>query len=215
LKLTPFFALLRHAPAGPVFNPWYDHDAGTDRSPAAPAGRRARLRAHLDCPARLILVGEGAGYQGCHVSGVAFTSERLLLAGVIPRIHVAGRLSSRARPWSEPSATTVWGALEELELAERTVLWNCFPWHPHRPGELQSNRTPTRAEYALGLPVLDALCALFPDAEVVAVGKGAHAGLSALGRRVHCVRHPSMGGASAFRAGLADWARRQHGRSRL
>jgi hypothetical protein len=101
----------------------------------------------------------------------------------------------------------VWGALRDLELAERTVLWNCFPWHPHREGELQSNRTPTRTEYALGVPVLEAFCALFPRAEVLAVGKGAAAGLAALGRPVTCLRHPSMGGVTAFRAGLTAWAR--------
>jgi hypothetical protein len=209
VKLTKFFALLRDCPAGPVFNPWYDHDAGTDCSPAAPTARRARLQAHLECEAKVILIGEGAGYQGCHVSGMAFTSERLILEGAIPRISAHGRLSTRLRPWSEPSATTVWGVLHDLRLAEHAVLWNCFPWHPHRPGELQSNRTPTRTEYAEGLPVLAALCALYPGTPVVAVGKGAHAGLRLLGQEVPCLRHPSMGGATAFRTGLADWARRQ------
>jgi hypothetical protein len=101
----------------------------------------------------------------------------------------------------------VWGALGELGLAERVVLWNCFAWHPHRVGELQSNRTPTREEYVHGLPVLAALCALYPRAHLLAVGKGAAAGLASLGRQVICLRHPSMGGASAFRAGLATWAR--------
>lgn len=184
-------------------------DPGTDRDPKAPAARLSRLEAHLDCDARLILVGEAAGYQGCHVSGIAFTSERLILEGRIPRITATHRLSTRPRPWSEPSATTVWGALHELDLAERTVLWNCFPWHPHHPGRLQSNRTPTRAEYALGRPVLEALCRLFPHAELIAVGRAAQAALAALGREAPCVRHPSMGGAMAFRAGLADWAARR------
>lgn len=201
-----FLERLRGAPDGAVFNPWYSRDPGTDRVADAAAARRARLRAHLDCEARLVLIGEAAGYQGCHVSGMAFTSERLILEGAIPRVTASHRLSTRERPWSEPSATTVWGALHALGLAETTVLWNCFPWHPHRPGELQSNRTPTREEYALGVPVLGALCELFPRADVLAVGKGAAAGLAALQRTVHCLRHPSMGGATAFRAGLAAWA---------
>ncbi len=100
------------------------------------------------------------------------------------------RLSTRARPWSEPSATTVWGALTDLGLAERVVLWNCFAWHPHRAGEPQSNRTPTREEYAQGLPTLAALCALYPRAHLLAVGKGAAAGLASLGRSVVSLRHP-------------------------
>lgn len=209
LNVSAFLDLLRAAPGGPVFNPWYQGDPGTDDADDAPAARRERLRLHLTCNARVLLIGEAAGYQGCHVSGMAFTSERLILAGAIPRIVANGRLSVRPRPWSEPSATTVWGALHELELAEHAVLWNCFPWHPHRPEELQSNRTPTREEYASGLPVLQALCALHPRAAVLAVGKGAQAGLRQLGREVPSLRHPSMGGVTAFRAGLADWARRQ------
>jgi hypothetical protein len=207
--LDGFIELLRSAPGGAVFNPWYQIDAGTDRDPDAPAARRERLRAHLACTARFVLIGEAAGYQGCHVSGMAFTSERLILEGAIPRVSARGRLSTRVRPWSEPSATTVWGALHELGVAHQAVLWNCFAWHPHRPGELQSNRTPTREEYAGGLAVLAALCGLYPGAQLLAVGKGAHAGLRALGREAPCLRHPSMGGATAFRAGLAQWARRE------
>jgi uracil-DNA glycosylase len=207
-RIDAFIDRLRDVPSGgPVFNPWYQRDPGTDADPHAADARRRRLAAHLNCDAALLLIGEAAGYQGAHVSGMAFTSERLMLEGSIPRIRIEARLSTRTRPWSEPSATTVWGALTELGLAERAVLWNCFAWHPHRPGELQSNRTPTREEYAQGLPVLASLCAMYPRAHLLAVGKGAAAGLAALGRSVVGLRHPSMGGASAFRAGLATWAR--------
>src|SRR3569623_2090345 len=132
VSVDRFLERLRRAPGGAVFNPWYSRDAGTDREADAAAARRERLRAHLDCGATLVLVGEAAGYQGCHVTGMAFTSERLILAGSIPRIVADGRLSTRERPWSEPSATTVRGTLHTLGLAARTVLWNCFPWHPHR-----------------------------------------------------------------------------------
>ena len=198
-----------------VFNPWRDHDPATDRDRSAPRQRLARLRQHLDCDARLILVGEAAGYQGCHVSGIAFTSERLLLEGRIPRVPVDARLTTRARPWSEPSATTVWGTLHELELADSTVLWNCFPWHPHRDGVLQSNRNPTREEIAAGRPLLDLLCAQWPKASVIAVGKAAAGALAFLGREAPCVRHPSMGGATEFRAGLRRCANRYPSRTGL
>jgi uracil-DNA glycosylase len=213
--LRRFLAHLTATCPPQTFNPWVQVDAGTDRAGDAAAARLARLRAHLDCDARLLLIGEAAGYQGCHVSGIAFTSERLILEGRIPRVSVAERLTTRARPWSEPSATTVWGALHELGLAETTVLWNCFPWHPHRAGEPQSNRTPTRAECALGRPVLEALCEAFPAARVVAVGRAAQGALAAVGREAPGLRHPSMGGAMAFRAGLAEWAGRGARQKRL
>ena len=197
-----FFQLLR-APVGErVFNQWTQVDAGTDVHDNAAADRVLRLRAHLNVSARLLLIGEAPGYQGCHVSGVAFTSERLLLAGSIPRIEVWQRLSTRALPWSEPSATTVWGTLHELGIAEHTLLWNAFPWHPHQADQLQTNRTPTPAERRQGVPVLQALLRAQPQARVLAVGKTAAASLQEMGIEATALRHPSMGGAAQFRAQL-------------
>jgi hypothetical protein len=159
----------------------------------------ARLRAHLATDASFVLLGEAAGYQGCKVSGIPFTSERLILEGAIPRIAVPpGRLSSRPRPWSEPSATTVWKTLHGLGIASRTVLWNAYPWHPYKPGALHSNRTPSRVERQAGVTVVQGFLRLFPGAQVFAVGRNAENSLAELGIPATCLRHPSMGGAAAF-----------------
>lgn len=197
-----FEQLLQPAPAH-CFNPWTQRDAGTDLARDAAAGRIARLRAHLAGRPEYLLLGEAAGYQGAKVSGIPFTSERLLLAGAIPRVEApTQRLSTRERPWSEPSATTVWGTLHALGIAERTALWNAYPWHPHRPGVPCSNRTPTPGERELGRPVLAALLAALPGVRLFAVGRQAEAALATLGYSATGLRHPSMGGAKAFRAGL-------------
>lgn len=203
-SLSHFFRLLAAGGGSDTFNPWTERDPLTDGTLNGPAARRERLRAHLSVwPAR-ILVGEAAGYQGCHVSGMAFTSERLLIAGAVPRIAApASRLSTRHIPWSEPSATTVWKALHALGIAHDTVLWNAFPWHPHATRKPQSNRTPTRAELARGLPVLAALLHAWPDATVFAVGRHAQQALEAIGCAAVPLRHPSMGGAAEFAAGLS------------
>ena len=209
--LAAFIRSISAYRASNVFNPWVERDPGTDRRGNGPGARLARLRAHLGCDPSLLLLGEAAGYQGCHVSGIPFTSERLLLAGAIPRIAApAGPLSTRPTPWSEPSATIVWGTLHELGLAGRTILWNAFPWHPHRPGERQSNRTPTTAEVERGRPALAALLAAFPHVHVVAVGRKAESLLGSIGRVEAAVRHPAMGGATRFRAELRAFARRIH-----
>jgi hypothetical protein len=187
-------------PSGPtVFNPWMDSDPTTDLSPDAPASRVARLRAHLAVNARYLFIGEASGYQGCKVTGIAFTSERLVIEGRIPRIRLdVPRLTSRERPWSEPSATTVWGTLHALGIAADAVLWNAYPWHPHRRGEPHSNRTPTRTERQAGLAVLGSLLRAYPTARVFAVGRNAQASLSELGAEGVTLRHPSMGGAMEF-----------------
>jgi uracil-DNA glycosylase len=201
--LKQFFEFLTQ-PSGPhAFNPWVQHDPTTDADSNAPAQRLARLRVHLECNPRWILIGEAPGYQGCKVSGIPFTSERLMLEGAIPRADlIESRLSTRTRPWSEPSATIVWGTLRELGIADRTILWNAYPWHPHRPGNLHSNRTPTPAERESGRPVLRALLKAFPNAHLFALGRQAEHTLAALGISATPLRHPAMGGATKFRAGL-------------
>lgn len=187
-----------------LFNPWRDccpHDAADN----GPAEKLGRLALHLDCDPEFILAGEAPGYAGCRYSGIAFTSERLLGEGAIPRIPVlSGRLSTRRLPFSEPSATIVWKTLYRLGIAERTILWNALQLHPHRPDELWSNRTPAPAEIRLGEPALRMLIEAYPKARIIAVGKKSEGLLLGMGiRTAGSVRHPANGGATEFAAGLA------------
>ena len=150
--------------------------------------RRWRLRAYLDAQADapLLLVGEAAGYRGARVSGVPFTSEHQL-SGNGP---------------AEATATIVHRVLAELELEESVLLWNLVPTHPHEPGRPDSNRRPNRAEIAAGRPFLEELAR---GRKVVAVGRLAQDVLGG----PH-VRHPSHGGAGAFRDGLGAAFRSAH-----
>jgi len=188
-----------------LFNPWRDacpHDAPGN----GPAAKLDRLALHLDCNPEFILAGEAPGYQGCRYSGIAFTSERLLGEGAIPRIPaLTGRLSTRRLPFSEPSATIVWKTLYRLGIADRTLLWNAMQLHPYRQDNLWSNRTPTPDEIKLGEPALRMLIAAFPAARIVAVGKKSEGLLRDMGIPIAgSVRHPANGGATAFAAGLKD-----------
>lgn len=186
-----------------AFNPWGEQ-CTLDAFENAATVRRNRLFQHLSCPEpKVLLVGEAPGYQGCRYSGIAFTSERLVCAGEIPRVSRPPRITSRAKPWSEPSATIVWGALQDLGLAEHALLWNAFPFHPFKPGSPFTNRRPTWHEISHGAIVMRALVALFSGVEIVPVGRVAEELLRSTG--IQCanyVRHPANGGARLFREGL-------------
>jgi uracil-DNA glycosylase len=206
-----FIRALARYRAPSVFNPWRQNDPQYDavgKDPPdlglGPRMRRENLRAHLDCDARYILIGEAPGYQGCRFSGIPFTSERLIVEGSgIPRV-AARQLTARKLPWSEPSATIVWKALYKLEIHQHTILWNAFPFHPHKPDDPYSNRAPTKAEIedAESVKYVDMLMRLHRKAIIVAVGRTAEKLLHSMAVPCFPVRHPSMGGALRFVDGL-------------
>jgi uracil-DNA glycosylase len=125
--------------------------------------------------AAVLLVGEAPGYRGARISGIPFASERQL-TGAGP---------------TEATATVVQAVLRELGSELDVLCWNVVPTHP---GTASSNRAPTRGEVEAGGRFLDRLAG---GRRVVAVGR--------LAERVtgapH-VRHPSHGGARAFRENL-------------
>jgi uracil-DNA glycosylase len=147
---------------------------------ACSAARRKRLSDYLSqqAGARLLLVGEAAGYRGARVSGVPFTSERQL-TGAGP---------------AEATATIVHRVLAELGIEDDVLLWNVVPTHPHEPGRPYTNLRPSRVEVEASSRFLEGVAR---GRRIVAVGR--------LAERVTgapYVRHPSHGGAEAFRDGL-------------
>jgi uracil-DNA glycosylase len=136
-----------------------------------------RLGVYLEsrADARLVLVGEAAGYRGARISGIPFTSERQL-TGSGP---------------AEATATIVHRVLARLGVEDEVLLWNVVPTHP---GCETSNRRPTRAEVAAAASFLDELTR---GRLAIAVGR-----LAAQALEAPYVRHPSHGGAAAFEEGL-------------
>jgi hypothetical protein len=171
--MTPaaFVDRLASARIGETFNQYAD-------GPRAPL-LRERLVAYLErrSGARLLLVGEAAGFRGTRVSGVPLTSERQLTGG---------------GP-AEATATVVHRVLAELALEEDILLWNVVPTHP---GTSTSNRRPTRVEVEAAAPFLARLAV---GRRAVAVGRLAESRIGP-----PAVRHPSHGGAWAFRTGLVE-----------
>jgi hypothetical protein len=213
--INRLLSALKSSPRGAVFNPWWQLDAANDIGAQAPAIRREQLRAYLSeriGKAQVALIGEALGYRGGHFTGIAMTSERILLGGnseVAPddvlsaiKPRRTSRLERAPRGFSEPTASIVWSTLLRHGMSgNQFVLWNVFPWHSFAPRySILSNRTPTHAELATSAPVLRAFLNLFPGVRLVAVGRLAASQLPSAA----CVRHPASGGSALFRRQIAS-----------
>lgn len=218
--ISDFIHSLERTPRN-LFNPWFHRDIKHDISPKAPEIRRKQLEQYLSerqNRARYLLIAEALGYQGGHFTGIAMTSERILLGhqaekyGVNPDHVFYGTEHRRTskpdvneRGMSEPTATIVWGSLIELGIDPfDVVLWNAVPWHPYNKDKgMLTNRTPLTGELEAGLKHLKNFVSLFPKAQLVAVGRKCEQSLSQLDLVHTSVRHPANGGAPKFREQFA------------
>lgn len=220
-----FLAHLQSYQAQGVFNPWADYDQMYDISPEAPHIRAANLERYLELrtQAHYLFIAEGLGYQGGHFSGMAMTSERILL-GHHPEIkpeEVLGdwhyertsnpeckllKSTQRELGFNEPTATVMWETLHRHGLATfDAVLWNIFPFHPYKKDGLLTNRTPEKVELDMGIIFARELLALLPvSCKVVAIGRKSADTLARYGVTSVAVPHPSMGGANKFKAAVAE-----------
>jgi uracil-DNA glycosylase len=171
--------------------------------------RRTNLQRYLEEMMRLaptlLLVGEAPSHRGCRLTGIPFMSETLMLRGVdAAGLFGASSGYCKATPGTrlstEASATIVWETIGSM--TPTPLLWNAFPFHPHRPDEPRSNRPPTSSELEIGKQFVVELVALFGIEHVVAVGNRARDSLTSLRIDHTRVRHPSRGGKREFAAGI-------------
>lgn len=215
-SIDDFIDSLKDCPAGDLFNPWWQRDEEHDDYNNSAEIRRHQLKFYLQERlehTRFLLVGEALGYQGGHFSGIAMTSERLLLGhlqhkGLKPEFVFTTMQPARTSRedlkkdgFVEPTATIVWGHLIAAGLNPyHFAIWNAMPWHPFQPQKgMLSNRTPSDSEFAVGHKHLKTLIALLEPQTIVAVGEKAALQLEKLGIEHFKVRHPANGGAGKFR----------------
>ncbi|HEX8254614.1 MAG TPA: uracil-DNA glycosylase [Thermoanaerobaculia bacterium] len=176
------------------------------------AVRRRNLRLYLEQMAeigpRMLLIGEAVSYRGGRLTGIAFVSETVMLAGVDTRSgrilgaeHGYLKATSGPKLSTEASATMVWGTIRDI--APLPLLWNAFPFHPFTPGNPLSNRAPSAAELLIGERFIARLMRLFAFERVVAIGNSASLSLRQMNVEHTLVRHPSMGGKNLFVEGMA------------
>jgi uracil-DNA glycosylase len=185
-----------------LFNPY-----GPQDRPGA-ATRRANLTRYLSDmqrrSPRVLMLFEAPGYRGCALSGLPVTSERIMLEG-IEKWGLFGegyrKTSDNPQGVAEMTATILWRALVE-HAGQPPLIWNTVPLHPHKPGERQSNRTPTVAEQRMGGEFVGRVLEVFAVELVLGVGRKAQRTLGELAVDHLPLRHPSQGGKAAFVEGL-------------
>ena len=167
--------------------------------------RRSNLQLYLEEIGKpgILMIGEAPSYRGGRLTGIAFTSETIMLNGIAGHLgeHRGYRKATAgAQRSTEASATMVWGTIGMVE--PLPLLWNAFPLHPFHEGNPLSNRIPTAAELLAGQPFIARLMEIFPIQQVVAIGNHAHHSLDKLGIAHTHVRHPSQGGKRLFVEGV-------------
>jgi hypothetical protein len=177
-------------------------------------GRLANLEAYLLAMLkaggrRVLLVGEAPGYRGCLLTGIPFSSPRLLRQAPHPWLRRLRPSLELTGDTAEATASLVWQGLAGRR--SLPLCWNAFPFHPHRPDRPDSNRSPTAEELIEGEQHLRQLAELYAPQLVVGVGrKGGQAARRALPLcEVVEIRHPSYGGKAAFDEGLRRVYRRR------
>ena len=205
MSINEFLSCLENTPPPPhCFNP-YNHHTAANRT------RRQNLICYLRRMQQLhptiLLVGEAPGYRGCRLTGVPFTSQTILQEGIAPfLLFGANNGYQTTTEWPhiqrEATSTIMWQAISTL--IHPPLLWNATPFHPHQPGNPQSNRTPTISELDQGRPFLTHLLHNFNINRIIAVGNKADQALTRQKIPHSKIRHPSHGGKQAFIQGLIE-----------
>lgn len=219
MTINEFIEKLQNYHGENVFNPWNEFDASCDIGEKAPVIRSENLRRYLELRPnpKYLFIAEALGYQGGHFSGIAITSERILLGehpDVDPKTVLGDwqyertsdvnssmlNRTQKLKGFNEPTDTVVWNAIANHGLKTfECVLWNIFPFHPHQEGKLLTNRTPNTSELDIGVEYAKDLLEMHPGMKIIAIGANAAKTLKRYGFACEEVRHPSMGGANKFR----------------
>jgi uracil-DNA glycosylase len=154
----------------------------------------------------IMLIGEAPGYNGCRWSGIPFTAEKNIKIeykkGLLFGIENGFQLRDSKNPQSEASATIVWNYLHEAEVYP--LIWNAFPFHPHKAYDKETNRTPKANEIYFGKEIMEELIKTFCIKHIVSVGNIAYTTLNSMGIKSAKVRHPANGGKAEFVSGLSN-----------
>lgn len=192
-----------------LFNQYNDIDIDKRVDlPNAPKIRRENLKRYLESftdKPTIFVVGEAPGPRGCRFSGVPFTCESQLLDKTF---CFSGKQSSiekpkidtknKKPPFTSNSSKTFWSIMKKHH--QKFFVWNCVPFHPYKPDNILSIRTPTKEEIRDYSELLKEIVEIVTPTHknIISVGRKAEKSLNLLNIKSTYVRHPARGGAKKF-----------------
>jgi uracil-DNA glycosylase len=149
-----------------------------------------------------MLVGESPGYDGCRWTGIPFTSGDMVRNSKHKMFKEIGNRIVLKQVVKEKTGTIVWKYLENDKPVP--VLWNSFPFHPHKEGNPESNRQPSSSEVQEGVEYMKMVFDIFKPKTVCSLGRVGEKTLvrTFSGIDIKYIRHPSHGGKNGFIEGM-------------
>jgi len=167
--------------------------------------RKENLRKYLtvmkEGSPSILLLGEAPGHKGCGITGIPFTSEKIISEVTFFSSKKFQFINPPDKLESEISASIVWETLIQFE-NNLPLIWNIYPFHPHKSNNLKSNRPPKAAELKNGLIFLKELIKIFEIKKILAVGRKPESQIGEFDIYKKYIRHPSYGGKKQFIEGL-------------
>jgi len=172
--------LIRQISTATTFNQYRDIDPRVDSANAATL-RLYNLREYLYVvlpTAKILVLGEAPGPWGTRFSGIPFTCERQLVEGNLP---IPGKQTSSSNPdinlrktppYESNSAMIFWGTLSPY--FRQLLVWDVYPFHPHKIGDAFSIRTPSWKEVLEYADIVKMLTDVVKPRRVLAIGRTAH-----------------------------------------
>ena len=148
-----------------------------------------------------LFIGEAPGYRGCGLTGIPFSSGRLIEESnhkMFKELREKIKLKEIA---SEKTASILWSFIDNKQAP---LLWNAFPFHPHKKNNIASNRKPTKSEIEEGRGYLLMITELFNPTRLCALGRVGELTLKRIfpNQKIIYIRHPSYGGKKDFINGM-------------
>ncbi|MFY0544965.1 uracil-DNA glycosylase [Brevibacillus sp. H7] len=115
-----------------------------------------------------LFIGEAPGIKGCYLTGIPFTSERMINQGISTQQIFKSSYLINGNQY-EHSANIIWGEVKKLK--RPPLFWNVMPLHPYKlnSGKIE-NRPPTKQEKEWGKEILLKVIGIFPDVRIYSIG---------------------------------------------